>query len=53
MEIGLDQIFNSLKEKEQDALLDLLLHLHEAGAITSENVVDALTTYTTQLEDLR
>ncbi|GLC43129.1 Eukaryotic translation initiation factor 4 gamma 1 [Pleodorina starrii] len=52
VEIGLDQIFNSLKDKEQDALLDLLLHLHEAGAITSENVVDALTTYTTQLEDL-
>ncbi|KAG2438700.1 hypothetical protein HXX76_005246 [Chlamydomonas incerta] len=52
VEIGLDQIFNSLKDKEQDALLDLLLHLHEAGAITSENVVDALTTFTTQLEDL-
>ncbi|KXZ53095.1 hypothetical protein GPECTOR_8g86 [Gonium pectorale] len=52
VEIGLDQIFNSLKEKEQDALLDLLLHLHEAGAFSSENVVDALTTFTTQLEDL-
>ncbi|KAG2453432.1 hypothetical protein HYH02_001655 [Chlamydomonas schloesseri] len=52
VEIGLEQIFNSLKDKEQDALLDLLLHLHEAGAITSENVVDALTTFTTQLEDL-
>ncbi|GIL98523.1 hypothetical protein Vretimale_3893, partial [Volvox reticuliferus] len=52
VEIGLDQIFNSLKEKEQDALLDLILHLHEAGAITSANVVDALVTFTTQLEDL-
>lgn len=53
VEIGLEQIFNSLKDKEQDALLDLLLHLHEAGAITSAHVVDALTTFTTQLEDLR
>ncbi|GLI58622.1 hypothetical protein VaNZ11_000357 [Volvox africanus] len=52
VEIGLDQVFNSLKEKEQDVLLDLILHLHEAGAITSANVVDALITYTTQLEDL-
>ncbi|GFR43879.1 hypothetical protein Agub_g5008 [Astrephomene gubernaculifera] len=52
VEIGLNQIFNSLKDKEQDALLDLLLHLHEAGAISSANVVDALTTFTTQLEDL-
>ncbi|EFJ50942.1 eukaryotic translation initiation factor 4 [Volvox carteri f. nagariensis] len=52
VEIGLDQMFNSLKEKEQDALLDLILHFHDAGAITSANAVDALTTYTTQLEDL-
>ncbi|KAG2498818.1 hypothetical protein HYH03_003011 [Edaphochlamys debaryana] len=52
VEIGLDQVFNSLKEKEQDALLDLLLALHEAGAISSAHMVEALTTYTTQLEDL-
>ncbi|PNH12771.1 Eukaryotic initiation factor iso-4F subunit p82-34 [Tetrabaena socialis] len=52
VELGLDFMLNSLKDKEQDALLDLLLHVHEAGAITSEHVVDALTTFTTQLEDL-
>ncbi len=45
-------MFNALKDKEQDVLLDLLLHLHEAGAINSAHVVDAVASFTTQLEDL-
>jgi hypothetical protein len=53
VEIGLESLINSLKDKEQELLLDVLLALHEAGAITSAHVVEALTTFTTQLEDLR
>lgn len=46
-------MLNSLKDKEQAALAELLLFLHSSGAVTSKDVVDALITFTVQLEDLR
>lgn len=46
-------MLNSLKDKEQAALAELLLFLHSSGAVTSKDVMEALITFTVQLEDLR
>lgn len=53
VEIGLSEVFNSLKEKDQEHLIDLLLALCDAGAVKGENVLDAIASFTTELEDLR
>ena len=52
VEIGLSEVFNTLKDTDQEHLIELLLSLHEAGAINGENVLGAVATYTTTLEDL-
>ena len=53
VEIGIDMILNSVKEKEQASLMELLIYLQHQGAVTATDVVTGLATYTVQLEDLR
>lgn len=43
---------NSLKDKEQDALCELLLATHASGLVSSQDFMDAVATFTVQLEDL-
>lgn len=53
VEKALDRVLNSVKEKETTALFELLLFLHQEGAISSTDLISGLATYTVQLEDLR
>ncbi len=53
VEQGIDTILNSTREKDQQALMALLLHLHQQGLVTSDDIAKALETYTAMLEDLR
>lgn len=53
VELTLDAVLNSTKDKEQTALFELLLFLREQGTISSEDLLSGLATYTVQLEDLR
>lgn len=46
-------MLNSVKPKEETALFELLLYLHEQGAISSTDLISGLITFTVQLEDLR
>eukprot|EP00798_Chlamydomonas_sp_ICE-L_P009725 gene9725-7598_t len=52
VEIGLETIMNSMKEKEAAALEGLLLHFQSQGLVQQSDVVAGLKTYTEQLEDL-
>jgi hypothetical protein len=53
VEKTLDRVLNCIKDKELTALFELLLFLHEQGAISSTDLISGLATYTVQLEDLR
>lgn len=53
VEVCLDMVLNSMKEKEQAALLELLLHLHKQGEVNRDHIVEGLRAYTQYLDDLR
>ncbi|KAF5825974.1 armadillo-type protein [Dunaliella salina] len=53
VERTLDRILNSVKDIEQTALSELLLHLHGQGVISSKDLISGLTSFTSELEDLR
>lgn len=48
----LQLVLDSMKEKEQTVLLELLLHLAQQGEISGEHLQEALTAYTECLEDV-
>eukprot|EP00197_Chlamydomonas_leiostraca_P005573 CAMPEP_0202868122 /NCGR_PEP_ID=MMETSP1391-20130828/10244_1 /ASSEMBLY_ACC=CAM_ASM_000867 /TAXON_ID=1034604 /ORGANISM="Chlamydomonas leiostraca, Strain SAG 11-49" /LENGTH=750 /DNA_ID=CAMNT_0049548243 /DNA_START=115 /DNA_END=2367 /DNA_ORIENTATION=+ len=52
VEVCLDLALNSIKDKERDALLELLLHLNAKEVVSATDIVSGLATYTVQLEDL-
>eukprot|EP00798_Chlamydomonas_sp_ICE-L_P015224 gene15224-21304_t len=52
VEIGLDTMLNSMKQKEVDALEELLLHLYTNSLVKLEDILTALSVYTDMLEDL-
>ena len=53
VEIALDMALNSMKDKEQSALMELLVYLNKQGCISSTDILSGLTTFTVQLEELR
>mmetsp|Transcript_38895 Transcript_38895/g.86508 ORF Transcript_38895/g.86508 Transcript_38895/m.86508 type:complete len:781 (+) Transcript_38895:79-2421(+) len=52
VETCLEAMMNSMKDKDTDALEDLLIHLLSKGLISTEDLITGLATYTVQLEDL-
>jgi hypothetical protein len=53
VEVAVDLALNSTRDKDRDAVLDLLLHLQAQEAVSTADLTTGLSTFTTQLEDLR
>ena len=51
--MGIDQMMNALKEREQQMLIALLVALPKQGVISQPDFLAGLHTFTDQLEDLR
>eukprot|EP00199_Chlamydomonas_sp_CCMP681_P001146 CAMPEP_0119108212 /NCGR_PEP_ID=MMETSP1180-20130426/13526_1 /TAXON_ID=3052 ORGANISM="Chlamydomonas cf sp, Strain CCMP681" /NCGR_SAMPLE_ID=MMETSP1180 /ASSEMBLY_ACC=CAM_ASM_000741 /LENGTH=774 /DNA_ID=CAMNT_0007093803 /DNA_START=23 /DNA_END=2347 /DNA_ORIENTATION=- len=52
VEIGLEIVLNCTRDKDQEALLSLLVHLLTQGVVSSSDVITALAVYADQLEDI-
>ena len=53
VQMGIDQVMNVLKEREQQMLITLLVALSQQGVVSQPDFLTGLHTYTDQLEDLR
>ena len=53
VQMGIDQVMNALKEREQQMLISLLVALPKQTVISQPDFLKGLHTYTDQLDDLR